>query len=180
MIFYRENGEDAMAVDGNAGDGYERRKINISNIVGLIAVAFMVAGYNSPMLDFSFFHENIDIQYGLYKICYNIGIISPVWNVVPYGIMLGILLMLVLSFVDTPQLKIIPMVLICSMLGIMIFDLKHVISFIMDILKKYTEQGNGSASPLRQLGCIMYGAYLLLTGVVLGIISCFLPGRWKK
>ena len=156
---------------------YFRCLVNPSSMTGFLSGILLLWGFLAPMIDFSFFNENIDIQYGLGKICKNIGIISPMWSAIPYGVAIAIVLMFVLSFVNIPILKIIPSLLLIVMFSLIIFDIGNVVDLIKSVLAKYIEIEEKPVDVVKTLGCMMYGVYLTLAGLLAGIVGCFLPGK---
>ena len=159
------------------GISFKRRILNFSAITGIIAATLILIGMLIPAMDFSTFHENIDIQYNIIKICENVRMISSVWTALPWGIVIGIVGLYILSFLRIPQFKLIPCMIILAMFIIMLVDMKNVIVWADEFL-------NG---PLVQelvdyefvinkdeiIKSFQPGIYLMIAGTVLGIISCF-------
>lgn len=152
------------------------RIVNPSTIVSLLASLFLFLGIILPIIDFTAFHENVDIQYNLLKVCKNVGIISPIWNGIPYGIIFGIVLLVILSFVNIPPLKLIPVVLIIVMYIIMLFDAGNVIEWVNDLIEKFIGKDVIIIDKNSIIDGIMQGAYFTGAGIVLAILSCFLKG----
>lgn len=158
------------------------RIFNPSTILGLVAATLLIIGLTTPIMDFRAFNDNIDIQYNLMKICKNVRIISPIWNGLPYGVIVGIAILIILSFINIPVLKIIPFVLIVLMYAIMLVDLGNVIDWANDFIQSY--------APITQTGIavksnniidgIMSGAYFTVGGIVLMLVSCFVKGAKEK
>lgn len=155
-----------------------RKKLfNPSAIAGILSSVFLILGLVLPMLDFRVFNEKIDIKYNLIKICKNIGLISDPWMGIPYGIIIGIVAMFILSFVRIPILKIIPSLLVIAMVAIMLIDMGNVINWITDILDRYYSDGKIVVDTASVFKGLLYGAYFLVAGIITGIISCFLKAE---
>lgn len=152
----------------------QKRFITPSLVTGLLSSLLLLLGLLVPMIDFSYFHEKVDIQYNLLKICKNVGLISAPWMGIPYGMAIGIAAMFILSFVKIPQLKLIPCMIILAMLIIMLVDMGNVIDWTDTILDKYYGPDMIEVNVSEILKSLMAGAYLLVAGLVTGIISsCF-------
>ena len=98
----------------------KRSFITLSLILGLLGSVVLFVGLMMPIIDFSHFHRDVDIQYNLFKVGKNVGIISGMWNVIPYAILISIILLVALSFVRIPILKILPVILILCMFILML------------------------------------------------------------
>ena len=153
--------------------GFIKRIFNPSAILGIISSVLLLIGLLIPIIDFSVFEENVDIQYNLIKVCKNVGLISAPWTGVPYGIIIGIIAMFILSFVKIPALKLIPCFVVIAMVTIMFVDLGNVIEWIKVVLDKYYSDGGVVVNVSKVLSGIMAGAYILAAGLIAGIISCF-------
>lgn len=152
----------------------QKQFITPSLVTGLLSSLLLLLGLLVPMIDFSYFHEKVDIQYNLLKICKNVGLISAPWMGIPYGMAIGIAAMFILSFVKIPQLKLIPCMIILAMLIIMLVDMGNVIDWTDTILDKYYGPDMIEVNVSEILKSLMAGAYLLAAGLVTGIISsCF-------
>lgn len=157
-----------------------QRVLNPSTIVSLVAVLLLMIGLAVPIMDFTVFHKNLDIQYNFAKICENVGLLSPIWNGLTYGIIIGIAILIVLSFVNIPPLKIIPCVLILVMLIIALADVGNVVEWGNELIestlgKDVIELNTGNIKK-----GIMSGAYFLGAGLAAAFVSCFIPGAKAK
>ncbi len=179
-------GQVQMAQEMQADDEFvpslpfSRRILNPSFIVGMVGMALIIVGMLMPILDFTAFHENIDIQYNLPKVCKNVGLLSVIWHGLPYGILVGIILLFVLSFINIPALKITPLVLIITMLVIMLVDLNNVILWANDLIEKTIGPDVIIVNKETIMDGIMPAVYILISGIVVALISCFLPGGKEK
>ena len=156
------------------------RVINPSTIMSLASAVLLVFGITQPIIDFSIFNNNIDIRYNFLKVCSNVGIISPIWNGIPYGITVGIVMLVILSFVNIPPLKVIPCVLIIVMYAIVLFDLDNVISWGNQLIDKLIKNNDVLISKSQLKDGIMQGAYFTAFGLLIGIVSCFVKGAKLK
>lgn len=160
---------------------YSRKKrnrlLNPSTILGLLSSVLLSIGLLAPMIDFSHFEENVDIQYNLIKICKNVGLISAPWTGIPYGIVIGIIAMLVLSFIRIPLLKLIPCMIVLSMLIIMLVDMGNVIDWVETVIDKYYGENLIIVNTSEVMKSLMAGIYILVSGLLVGFISCFVKIR---
>lgn len=160
---------------------YSRKKrnrlLNPSTILGLLSSVLLLIGLLVPMIDFSHFEENVDIQYNLIKICKNVGLISAPWMGIPYGIVIGIIAMLVLSFIRIPLLKLIPCMIVLSMLIIMLVDMGNVIDWVETVIDKYYGENLIIVNTSEVMKSLMAGIYILVSGLLVGFISCFVRIR---
>lgn len=154
-----------------------RRFFSASMIVGLIAAILVFIGMMLPMIDMSAFHEKIQIKYNIFKVCENVGLLSPSWKGVPYGMIIGVIAMVILSFVDIPLLKLIPTMIILAMLIIMLADMGNIINWAKSMIERYFGSGLVSLDNENVLKSLSTGIYFMAAGVVAGIVSCFCPGR---
>lgn len=145
-----------------------------SKILGLLSTVLLLLGLLLPAMDFSHFHEKVNIQYNLMKICKNVGLISSMWRGIPYGIIIGIIAMAIFSFVRIPLFKLIPCFLIVAMFVLMLADVHNVVDWVDNVLNKYFENYNIVVSVSDVVKSFMIGVYLLVTGLVVGFISCFM------
>lgn len=157
----------------NNKNNYIKGFLNPSTILGIISAIFILIGLLAPAIDFSHFHDQVDIQYNFIKISQNVGIISSVWIGIPYGIIIGIIIMAVLSFVRIPLLKIIPCILIIAMFILMLTDLTNVIDWINGVLSKYQMNDMISVDISQIIKSMMAGIYFMVIGLISGIVSCF-------
>lgn len=153
------------------------RLLNASAILGLLSSILLLIGLLAPMIDFSHFEKNVDIQYNLVKICKNVGLISAPWTGIPYGIVIGIIAMLVLSFIRIPLLKLIPCMIVLSMLIIMLVDMGNVIDWVEMVLDKYYGENLIIVNMSEVMKSLMAGIYILVSGLLVGFISCFVKVR---
>lgn len=154
-----------------------RRFFSVSMIVGLLAAVLVFVGMMLPMIDMSAIHEKIQIKYNIFKVCENVGLISASWKGVPYGMLIGVVAMLVLSFVDIPLLKWIPTMIILAMLIIMLVDMGNIIDWAKDMIHRYLGEGVVTVDHSAVLKSLTVGVYFMVAGIVTGIISCFCPGK---
>lgn len=154
-----------------------RHFFSASMIVGLVAAILVFIGMMLPMIDMSAFHEKIQIKYNIFKVCENVGLLSPSWKGVPYGMIIGVVAMGILSFVDIPLLKLIPTMIILAMLIIMLADMGNIINWAKSMIERYFGSGLVSLDNENVLKSLSTGIYFMAAGVVAGIVSCFCPGR---
>ena len=149
------------------------KKVNLSMVFGLISVCLLSIGLILPAIDFSVFHEQIQIEYNLMKICKNVGHISSMWIGIPYGIIIGIIIMAILSFVKIPIFKIIPSILVLIMIIIMLIDIGNVIDWINGIIEKYANSSMETVEIQDIFRAFRSGIYCMIAGLIFGITSCF-------
>ena len=167
-------------VDYNGYAGGDRRgqtpsHITASMILGLFSAILLGISMFVPAMDFSKFHESVQIRYSFMKICENVGLISDMWRGIPIGILIAAALMLVLSFIRIPPLKAIPCVIIVSLIILAIADFGNVLAFARELIARFvsikvSEEPIGVGTVLSSFGA---GFYLLAAGLVCGIVSCF-------
>lgn len=167
-------------VDYNGYAGGDRRgqtssHITASMILGLFSSILLGISMFVPAMDFSKFHESVQIRYSFMKICENVGLISDMWRGIPIGILIAAALMLVLSFIRIPPLKAIPCVIIVSLIILAIVDFGNVLAFARELIARFvsikvSEEPIGVGTVLSSFGA---GFYLLAAGLVCGIVSCF-------
>ena len=155
------------------------RHITASMILGLFSAILLGISMFVPAMDFSKFHESVQIRYSFMKICENVGLISDMWRGIPIGILIAAALMLVLSFVRIPPLKAIPCVIIVSLIILAIVDFGNVLEFARELIARFvsikvSEDPIGAGTVLSSFGA---GFYLLAAGLVCGIVSCFVSNR---
>lgn len=153
--------------------------ITASMILGLFSAILLGISMFVPAMDFSKFHESVQIRYSFMKICENVGLISDMWRGIPIGILIAAALMLVLSFVRIPPLKAIPCVIIVSLIILAIVDFGNVLEFARELIARFvsikvSEDPIGAGTILSSFGA---GFYLLAAGLVCGIVSCFVSNR---
>ncbi len=149
--------------------------ITTSMILGLFSAILLGISMFVPAMDFSKFHESVQIRYNFMKICENVGLISDMWRGIPIGILIAAALMLVLSFIRIPPLKAIPCVIIVSLIILAIVDFGNVLAFARELIARFvsikvSEEPIGVGTVLSSFGA---GFYLLAAGLVCGIVSCF-------
>lgn len=159
--------------------GQTPSRITASMILGLFSAILLGISMFVPAMDFSKFHESVQIRYSFMKICENVGLISDVWRGIPIGILIAAALMLVLSFVRIPPLKAIPCVIIVSLIVLAIVDFGNVLEFARELIARFvsikvSEDPIGAGTVLSSFGA---GFYLLAAGLVCGIVSCFVSNR---
>ncbi len=149
----------------------------VSLLLGLLSMLSLVLGVFAPAIDFSIFHESVQIQYSLMKICQNVGLISAMWRGIPYGILIAAVLMGVLSFTDYPLLKLVPSIIVIIMVILMLADIGNVADWVMETIEKFADSASTGASGGIDVGQVvrsfMPGIYCLAAGLVTGIVSCF-------
>lgn len=151
--------------------------ITLSMILGLVGSVIMLIGLMMPMIDFSHFHHEVDIQYNLFKVGKNVGIISGMWNVIPYAILISIIGMIILSFVRIPILKILPSLLIVCMLVLMLVDMGNVVTWATDLLDKVGIVLEKEITTREIFKSLMPGIYIMVAGLVVSMVSCFVKIR---
>lgn len=160
----------------------KQRFVTASMILGIVSAVLLAISVFVPAMDFSAFHSSVHIEYNLMKICENVGLISDMWRGIPIGILIAAVLMAGLSFVRIPPLKAVPCVIVVSMIVLMIADSGNVISFIKDIINQFSgstggTSGNFIAPVETAFRSFRAGVYLLFTGLICGIISCFVSNK---
>ncbi len=147
--------------------------ISASMILGLLGSIIMFIGLMLPAIDFSHFHQEVDIQYNLFKVGKNVGLISGMWNIIPYAILVSIILLVILSFVRIPVLKILPVVLILCMFVLMLVDMGNVAAWATDLLDKVGIVLETEITTGEIFKSLMPGIYIMVVGLVVSLISCF-------
>lgn len=177
---YNSNQNQGYVQNSNYNQGYsvaKRSIINAGMILGLISAILLIMGLVLPFIDFSHFHDQIDIQYNLMKVCQNVGLISSMWNGIPYGIIIAIVIMVVLSFVKIPQLRLIPCILVVAMIVLMIVDMGNVVDWVNNILGKYPVEDMAAVKISEVFKSMMVGVYCLAAGLIIGLVSCFMKAE---
>lgn len=149
------------------------RILNPSTILGLISSLFLTLGLFLPAMDFSRFHEEVDIQYNLIKICKNVGLLSSMWMGIPYGIIIGIMGIFLLSFIKIPVLKIIPCLIVTAMVILMVADVGNIIEWVNDTLDKFYKNNDIIINISNIIKSFLSGIYFLAAGIIFGFVSCF-------
>lgn len=156
-------------------------KRNIPSMVcGLISAVLLAICVFAPAIDFSAYHASVHFAYSLMKICQNVGLLSSMWMGIPYGILIAALLMCVLSFVDIPQLKLIPTAIVVIMIVLMLADIGNIVAWVMGMIEKFSDAPSMKDSTIGVVQVIksfLPGIYCLAAGLVTGIVSCFVKGR---
>lgn len=147
--------------------------VTVSMILGLVGSVIMFIGLMMPIIDFSHFHQEVDIQYNLFKVGKNVGIISGMWNVIPYAILISIIVMVILSFVRIPILKILPAILIVCMLVLMLVDMGNVAAWATDLLDKFDIVLEKEITTGEIFKSLMPGIYIMVAGLLVAMVSCF-------
>lgn len=155
----------------------KKRFFSVSMLFGLFSTGLVIIGMALPMLDMSAFHEKIQIEYNIFNVCENVGLISASWKGIPYGIIIGVVSMLVLSFVDIPILKLIPTIIIFAMLMIMLVDMGNIIEWAKELLRRYFLEDLIEVDRQNVVKSFSAGVYCMVAGMVVGLVSCFCPGR---
>ena len=161
-----------------------RRFISVGMIMGLISAVLLLIGLLTPAIDFSHFHPEVDIQYNIIKICKNVRLISPIWTGLPIGIIIGIVLMVILSFVRIPQFRLIPCMVVISMFVVMLVDMQNIIVWADELLNSEAMQEICNQefiiNKAEVFKSFQSGIYLMVAGVVIGVISSFLKPSNKE
>ncbi len=147
--------------------------ITLSLILGLLGAVVLFVGLMMPIIDFSHFHQDVDIQYNLFKVGKNVGIISGMWNVIPYAILISIILLVALAFVRIPILKILPVILILCMFVLMLVDMGNVAAWASDLLDKLGIVLEKEITTGEIFKSLMPGMYLMVVGALVSLVSCF-------
>ncbi len=151
----------------------KRSFITISLMLGLLGSVVLFVGLMMPIIDFSHFHKDVDIQYNLFKVGKNIGIISGMWNVIPYVTLISIILLVALSFVRIPVLKILPVILILCMFVLMLVDMGNVATWASDLLDKLGIVMEKEITTEEIFKSLMPGMYIMVGGTIISLVSCF-------
>lgn len=168
---YAQNISDKATKKGIA------RIITVSFVLGLVGSIIMFIGLMMPAIDFSHFHSEVDIQYNLFKVGKNVGLISAMWNVIPYAIMISIIIMAILSLVRIPILKLLPSILILCMFVLMLVDMGNVASWATDMLDKVGIVLEKEITTGEIMKSLMPGIYILVAGWFVSLISCFVKTK---
>lgn len=159
----------------------DNNKRNVSNlVVGIISAILLFIGVFAPAIDFSVYHESVQIQYSLMKICENVGLLSSMWMGIPYGILIAAVVMIILSFFDYPILKIIPSIIVIIMIVLMLVDVGNVVDWVMQMIEKFSDSGitgSGYIDAGKVISSFMPGIYCLTAGLLSGIAGCFLKSH---
>lgn len=151
--------------------------VTISLILGLIGAVVLLAGLMMPIIDFSHFHKDVDIQFNLFKVGKNVGIISGMWNVIPYVILISIILLVALAFVRIPILKILPVILILCMFVLMLVDMGNVAAWASDMIDKLGIVLEKEITTEEIFKSLMPGMYIMVGGALISLVSCFIKVR---
>ncbi|MGN0435332.1 MAG: hypothetical protein ACI4D8_01735 [Wujia sp.] len=154
----------------------KKRILNPSSLVSLMGALLIYLGMVLPLVDFQHFHESVDIQYNFMKVCKNVGLISDMWAGIPFGLIIAVIILVILSFVNVPILKLIPCLLVIAMFSLMLLDVNNVIKWITDVLDKYFSKEGIVVNFEEIVNSLMYGLYFLVAGTVMSLVSCFLKG----
>ena len=163
-----------MEQTGNYATSNKRSFITLSMILGLIGSIMLMVGLFLPAIDFAHFHKSIDIQFNLFKVGENVALKSSMWNVIPYAILVGIIVLIILSFVRIPILKILPILLIISMFVLMLVDMGNVVAWATELLDKFGIVLEVDITTKEIFKSLMPGIYVMIAGVVVALISCFI------
>lgn len=155
----------------------KRKLLNASLILGIIGSLVLFIGLMMPIIDFSHFHQEIDIQYNLFKIGKNVGIISGMWNIIPYAILISIIVLLGLSFVRIPILKILPVILIICMYVLMLADMGNLCAWVTDLLDKVGFVLEKDVTTAEIFKSFLPGIYIQISGLIISLISCLVKIR---
>lgn len=170
--FYQNGETSTMTLE--EPKAVRKRLITVGTVLSILAAALMLAGILLPAIDFRSFHEDVDLQYNILKICKNVALISSMWRAIPIGFYIAIALMVILAFVRVPVFRIIPCLLAIAMLVLMLADMGNIIEWsnnvIADLMKSDTIVVNFETI----VKGFMYGIYTLTLGVIVGIVSCFI------
>lgn len=147
--------------------------INASMILGLLGAVIIFVGLMLPAIDFSHFHSDVELEYNLFKLGKNVGLISAMWNIIPYAIVGGVILLIALSFIRIPVLKILPVLLIICMFVLMLVDMGNVVDWANDTLDKLGINLETEVTTREIFKALMPGVYIMIVGVVVAMVSCF-------
>lgn len=152
------------------------RFFNASAILGVISSILIFVSVFLNAIDLSYFHEDINKQYNLIKMCERISdFVSDIWAGIPVGIIIGAVLMLVLSFIKLPLLKLVPCFIEIAMIVIMLVDMGNVISFIQNVLEISSLETTVTVNTAGVFHSMCAGIYVLAVGLITGLLSCFMP-----
>ncbi len=151
------------------------RICNASCILGVISAILVFIALFLPAIDFSQFNEEIHLEYNLFKVCENVRLISSIWTGIPVGIIIGAVLMLILSFIKIPILKLIPNLIVIAMVVIMLVDMGNIVAWAQDIVEMAKLDNQVIVNNAEVYKSFRAGIYLLATGIITGIVSCFMP-----
>lgn len=147
--------------------------LNASMIFGVIGSIIMFIGLMMPAIDFSHFHQEVDIQYNLFKVGKNVGLISAMWNVIPYVILVSIIVIVILSLIRIPILKLLPILLILCMLILMLVDMGNVAAWATNMLDKVGIVLEKDITVREIFKSLMPGMYIMVVGWIVSLVSCF-------
>lgn len=147
--------------------------VNASMILGLLGSVIIGVGLMLPAIDFSHFHSDVELQYNLFKLGKNVGLISAMWNIIPYAIVAGIILLAVLAFIRIPVLKILPVILILCMFVLMLVDMGNVVDWANHTLDMLGINLETEVTTGEVFKALMPGVYIMIVGVVVATVSCF-------
>ncbi len=163
----------AQDMSGTAKKNGALRILTLSFVLGIMGSIIMFIGLMMPAIDFSHFHSEVDIQYNLFKVGKNVGLISAMWNVIPYAIMISIIVMAILAFVRIPILKLLPAILILCMLVLMLIDMGNVATWAADMLDTVGIVLEKEITAGEIMKSLMPGIYILVAGWLVSLVSCF-------
>lgn len=152
------------------------RCFNASAILGTISAILIFVSLYLPAIDLSHFDEKIEQKYTLIKLCERINdFISEIWAGIPVGIIIGAVLMIVLSYIKIPLLKLIPSFIVMAMVIIMLVDMGNIIEFVKYMLETTHVETSTVVDTKEVFQSFQAGIYVLAAGLITGFISCFMP-----
>lgn len=167
----------AMYTIAENGTEYTETKknsfVSAGMVLAFIAAVLIFAGLFMPAINFAHFHEDVDLQYSLLKICKNVALISGMWRAIPVGFFIAAALMLILAFVRIPVFRILPCLLAIAMFVLMLADMGNIIEWANTTIEKFMKPGTIVLNFGEIMKSLMYGIYVIVAGLVVGVISCF-------
>lgn len=152
------------------------RCFNASAILGTISAILIFVSLYLPAIDLSHFDEKIEQKYNLVKLCQRVSeFISDIWGGIPVGIIIGAVLMLILSYIKIPLLKLIPSFIVIAMVAIMLIDMGNVIEFVKYMLELAHVETSTAVDTKGVFESLQAGVYVLAAGLITGLTSCFMP-----
>lgn len=170
--FYQNGATSVMTLE--EPKTVRKKFITAGTVISIIAAALMLAGILLPAIDFRAFHEDVDLQYNILKICKNVALISSMWRAIPVGFYIAIALMFILAFVRVPIFRILPCLLAIAMLVLMLADMGNIIEWSNNVISDLMKSDAIVVNFETIVKGFMYGIYTLTVGVIVGIVSCFI------
>ena len=118
--------------DKDQANNVNKRKINLSMLLGIVSAIMIFLGMHINFFSFTFGKRNFIWNFG--ELCKRAGIFSDLWRGLPAGMYICVFMMLACSFFKTPIIKLFPFFIGFIILIIMLIDsLKTLKSVIEDI-----------------------------------------------